>query len=369
MGTGILAAIEALEKENANLQPELLSAEHARQLMADYARAERLVSFGIAALARKVHEPAEVARVTGSSIGKARNVVAAGEVMASSEELSSAFQHGDISLDQALEIAPAVESAPEAVQELVAVAQKQSFTVLRDKARKTKLEAEQHRDLAARQHAAKKARHYTDDLGMLHVHIEFEPHVGTRIMAKAEAEAQRLGRAAKAAGNPQPFERLLADAYAKLLSGSGKGRATRPELVVLVSHEVAKRGWTDVRKGEFCKIPGVGPVAPQIAKDIAQDAFLNGVVYDGIDLREFKRWSRHIPVEVQVALELGEPPEFDGVVCVDCGNRFRTQFDHVQPRAGKGPTSNGNLKPRCWDCHGIKTANDRKNGRLQPPEP
>ena len=156
---------------------------------------------------------------------------------------------------------------------------------------------------------------------MVHIHLELEPHIGSPIVARAEAEAERLGREARAhkgkGSSVEPFERLLADAYAKLLSGSGKGRAKRPELVVVVSHEVAARGWTDVRPGEVCKIPGVGPISPQIAKDIAQDAFLNGVVYDGIDLREFKRWSRHIPVEVQIALELGEAPEFDGVVCVD----------------------------------------------------
>ena len=36
---------------------------------------------------------------------------------------------------------------------------------------------------------------------------------------------------------------------------------------MLVSHEVAKRGWTDVREGEVCKIPGVGPVTPKVAKE------------------------------------------------------------------------------------------------------
>jgi hypothetical protein len=87
----------------------------------------------------------------------------------------------------------------------------------------------------------------------------------------------------------------------------------------LVSHGVAKRGWNDVRKGEVCKIPGVGPVSPEVARDIGKDAFLNGLFYDGTDLRQFKRWTKHIPVEVAVALELGDPPEFDGVTCVDCG--------------------------------------------------
>jgi hypothetical protein len=153
-----------------------------------------------------------------------------------------------------------------------------------------------------------------------------EPLVGTPIVARAEAEAARLGRRAKAQQRQEPFERHLADAYAVLLSGSGKGRARRPELVVLVSHEVVKRGWTDVRDGEVCKILGVGPVSPEFAREIAQDAFLSRVFFDGKDLRNFARWTRTIPIEVLIALELGEPPAFDGVYCTDCGNRFKTEI-------------------------------------------
>jgi 5-methylcytosine-specific restriction endonuclease McrA len=58
--------------------------------------------------------------------------------------------------------------------------------------------------------------------------------------------------------------------------------------------------------------------------------------------------------------------DFDGVVCIDCGNRFRTEFDHVQPRVAGGPGSTGNLKPRCWSCHQLKTERDRKAGKLKP---
>ena len=106
-----------------------------------------------------------------------------------------------------------------------------------------------------------------------------------------------------------------------------------------------------------------------MAREIAQDAFLNGVFFDGVDPRNFKRWGRHIPVEVMIALELGPPPEFDGVRCVDCGNRFRPEFDHVEPHIAGGPASNHNLKPRCPDCHPEKTERDRKAGKLKPPEP
>ncbi len=154
-----------------------------------------------------------------------------------------------------------------------------------------------------------------------------------------------------------------------MLAGNGKGRTTRPELVVLVSHEVAKRGWKDVKEGEFCKIPGVGPVPPEVAKEIAQDGFLNGVLFDGTDLRHFKRWTRDIPVEVHRALELGAPPEFDDLKCSDCGNRFRCERDHVEPNVQLRPASVDNLEPRCWPCHQAKTARDRKAGKLTPPLP
>lgn len=369
MTSGITAAIEQLEKENANLQPELLSAARARELMAAYARVRKLADFGIAELSRKVDDACEVARITGTSQGQAKATLSTGKVMAQSAELSVALQHGDISLEQAGEIAAAEESAPGAARELVTVAQEGPFHILREKARKTKLEAEQHRDLVDRQRAARRARSYSDPLGMVHIHLELEPHVGAPTVARAEAEAQRLARKAKAAQAQEPFERHLADAYASILSGAGTGRAKRPELVVLVSHEVAKRGWTDVRKAEVCKIPGVGPISPKVAKEIADDAFLNGVFYDGTDLRHFKRWSRNTPVEVRVALELGDPPDFDGVACVDCGNRFRTEFDHLEPHAALGPASYDNLRPRCWSCHRTKTDQDRKAGKLKPPEP
>jgi hypothetical protein len=79
---------------------------------------------------------------------------------------------------------------------------------------------------------------------------------------------------------------------------------------VLVSHEITKRGWKDVREGELCKIPGVGPISAQRAKEIARDAFLSGLFYDGTDLRHFRRWTRNTPVGVLTALQLGEPPEY-----------------------------------------------------------
>src|SRR5918999_766228 len=210
MSSGVLdQAIELLEKANANLEPELLSAPVARRLLNAYARAERLAAFGVATLARKVDDATELAQVTGTSSGKAKAVVATGKVLGASDELSAAMQHGEVSLDQAAEIATAEEAAPGAAAELVAVARKEPFHVLKDKARKTKLEAEQRKGLFERQRASRCARSYSDDLGMVHIHLALEPHVGTPIVARAEAEAARHARAA-GEGSREPFERHLA---------------------------------------------------------------------------------------------------------------------------------------------------------------
>ena len=145
--------------------------------------------------------------------------------------------------------------------------------------------------------------------------------------------------------------------------------ARKPELVVLVSHDIAKRGWKDVQEGEMCKIPGVGPISAQTAKEIASDAFLTGLFYDGTDLRHFRRWTRNTPVEILTALQLGEAPGFDGVKCTDCGRRFRNEKEHSEPHVAGGFSSTSNLKWRCYGCHQNKTAEDRKKGKLTPPDP
>ena len=255
-----------LEKANVDLEPELLSVSQAREELDAYAKAQRLVAFGVAALARKIDEASSVAKVTGTSVGKAKETIATGKVLGSSGELTQAMQHGEVSLDQAAEIAKAEEAAPGAATDLLTVAREQSFHVLREKARKTKLEAERHGDLFSRQRAARCARTYSDGLGMVHIDLALEPHVGTRIVARAEAEAARLAKKARTeqGGPTEPFERYLADAYASLLSDSRKGSAKRPELVVLISHEMAKRAWSDVREGEYCSIRsrGWGPSRP-----------------------------------------------------------------------------------------------------------
>jgi hypothetical protein len=127
-------AIELLEKANAGLEPELTTRPVARRLLETYARAEKLAAFGVAALARKLDDSAEIARVTGTSMGTARATVTTGKALGSTGELSDALKHGDISLPQAAEIAKAEEASPGAAAELVGVARNEAFHVLKERA-------------------------------------------------------------------------------------------------------------------------------------------------------------------------------------------------------------------------------------------
>ena len=251
-------ALELLEKANSKLDPDAVSAAGANELLAKYARAEKLASYGRAVLAGRV-DAAAVARATGTSMGQAKKTVETGAALRDAPEVGDALARGEVSLDQAGEIAKAEQARPGSAGELLTVARAESFHVLREKARTIRLEAEQSRGLGERQKEARSARSYNDELGMVNIHLRLQPHVGTPIVNRAEAEADRLYKAAKKVDETEPFERHLADAYAQMLAGNGRGRTTRPELVVLVSHGVAKRGWTDVEDGETCKIPGGGP--------------------------------------------------------------------------------------------------------------
>jgi hypothetical protein len=363
-------AIELLEKATAGLEPELFDSSSARAMLERFDRVRRLGDFGVATFARKVDDPATVAQTTGASMGQAKATISLGRNLKAAPELGAALQSGAVSAEQAREIASAEASVPGVTEELVAVANSEPFHVLKDRARKLKLEAEQHRGLAARQRAARSARHYSDELGMTHIHLALQPLVATPIVNRAEADAQRLYKKAKKDndGQTEPFEAYLADAFVEMLSGKGKGRTTRPELVVLVDYETIRNGWKLTPDG-ISKVPGVGPVDPTDAREVARDAFINAVVLDGKDLRHFKRFSRHVPPEIKIALELGEAPDFGGPGCVKCGNRFRPERDHLEPVVAEGPTALWNLEWKCKPCHVAKTEADRQVGKLTPRPP
>ena len=180
----IADALALIERANARLRPGELTRPEARSLIDAYGRIVKLGALGLRVSRRASETRPAVARVSGTSMGKAREAVATGTTLQASPELDAAMRQGAVSLDQGAEIARAEQAAPGSARTLVKVARDEAFHVLRDKARKIKLEAEQHRDLATRQRDARTARSHVDELGMVHIHVELEPHIGAPIAAR-----------------------------------------------------------------------------------------------------------------------------------------------------------------------------------------
>ena len=83
-------AISWLEKANSDLEPQLLGADAARALLADYARAEKFVSYGKAMLAHRLDDATEVARAGGTSMGEARATVETARALAEADPVRDA---------------------------------------------------------------------------------------------------------------------------------------------------------------------------------------------------------------------------------------------------------------------------------------
>jgi hypothetical protein len=107
METLLDGAAALLEKANVNLEPDLMSVDNARALLAGYARIKKLADYGEAVLSKRLDDPAALARVTGTSLGKAKATVATGAALKDADEVKEAFKSGSISGDQAGEIARA----------------------------------------------------------------------------------------------------------------------------------------------------------------------------------------------------------------------------------------------------------------------
>jgi len=191
------------------------------------------------------------------------------------------------------------------------------------------------------------------------------PEVGVGFAHRLDVETDRVGRAARRAGAEVTREQCAADAFARMLRGNGTGKARGPDFVVLQDLNALRRG--HAHPGEISEILGGGPIPVWLARQLAADAFLKAVLHDGVHIRTVTHFGRYRPAELETALMLGTPPDFDGVTCSElgCDRRYGLEWDHVDPVANRGTTSKDNLDPKCGPHHWDKTERDRKAGKLK----
>jgi hypothetical protein len=310
-----------------------------------------------------------LARSAGTSTVEAKSQLDTARALGGLAETRAAVIAGELSLAQATEVVKTEAECPGSETELLAVAKGGSLKTLRDQGRKRRLGAIDPEDLHHRQHQARSFQHWHDDLGMVGFKGVLPPEVGLPFVNRLDAETDRLRREAKRAGAQEGRDAHAADALMKLVAGGGKGKAHSADLVIVCDLRAFRRG--HAHPDEPVHLIGGGPVPVSVVKELAEDAFLKAVVHDGTRIDTVVHYGRHIKAEVRTALNLGAPPDFDGVTCAaaGCDRRYHTEIDHKDPKANWGPTAFENLQALCYPHHQEKTARDRRAGLLGPREP
>lgn len=312
-----------------------------------------------------------LAGATGSTSSQARSDLDTGARLEKCPETKEAALDGELSLGQADEITKTERDKPGSESELIRMAKAKGSTrqKLAELCRKLRQEGLDRAELSRRQHARRSLRTWTDGDGMICGQFRLEPVVGVPLLSRLEVETERIRREARRAGSTEPWEAHAADALVAMLREEGAAaKKTKAEVVFVIDLATYRRG---AHPDTVSHIVGGGPVDPEVVAEMAKDAFLKVVFHDGVNIHTVTHLGRYIPAELRTALELGDPPEFDGVVCSGCGKKFRLQWDHVEPVCAGGVTSYENEDPKCFECHAKKCDAERAAGlyRKQSNEP
>jgi hypothetical protein len=160
--------------------------------------------------------PDWLARQGGESTSAARRRIDTGKSVADCPEARSALLAGELSLDQAGEIASTESEVPGSGPELLDLAKRRSLGELRDRARAIRSEAVDPEELHKRQRASRGVRQWRDRDGMSCGTWRLPPETGVPFGNRLEAETDRVFRQARREGRVEPREAYAADAFVKL---------------------------------------------------------------------------------------------------------------------------------------------------------
>lgn len=376
MAAALLDLAGALRAALTAFDPALVSGDDAARIAEQLAITEKACAAARARAAvraaecrsherRGFRDPADwLARIAGSTRGDAHAALATAAAVGRETPTGAALASGELSLEQAQVIARTEAECPGSEEELLALALESSLAKLQDEGRRRRLASADPDELHRRQRRAREFRHWRDAEGMIRLAGALPPEVGVPLMNRLDRETDRIRRAA---AEPEPRTAHAADALVAMLQGDGTAKRGSTDLVLVCNLAAYRRGHT--HDGEPSHIVGGGPVPVSMVRRLAEDAFLKVVLHDGVRIDTVAHLGRHIRAELRTALEVGPPPQFDGVECVEpgCGRRYGLEWDHVDPLANGGPTSYDNLRARCWPHHRAKTERDRAAGLLGPP--
>jgi hypothetical protein len=306
--------------------------------------------------ARGARSPEEdLAKRTGTSVGSAKDTLKTSKRLKKQPKVDGALRDGALSPQQAASVSDAADADPHAEARLVDKAGETDLRGLNDECRKVKAAADPDPDATNKRiHNERYFRHGHDSEGAFTGSFRITPQAGAAFMAAFAPFREASFKQAREDKRRESFEAIDADALVAMAGaaagGSDAPAGGRKDVYVVADLEA-------LRTGGSCEMNG-GSIPASIVQEILQggDAFLIGVLKNGVDVQKVIRWGRYVPAEVRDALLIR-----DRFTCSHpgCSQKARLQRDHLQPFGKDGPTSLANLQLLCPFHHKLKTARDR----------
>ena len=354
------------------LEPALLTVEVAQQMLRDVTAVKNAAATMEALLATRIADTGEwrragvksaeehVARLTGTSVGRARQALETAARLEGLDATADAARSGLISPEQAAAVSDAAAAAPSAEQRLIESARRTSLADLQVECTRVKAAADRDPDETYRRNrAARRLRLWDDGNGVAKLFGATTPDQMAIIKKAVEQRADALFRAARTEGRREPRGAYLVDALeqicAEWLDGPEGGRSQkrrRPKPVFLgivrADLEALRRG--AVEGDEICEIAGLGPVPVRVAESLLGDSVLHLVLTKGTAVGTTVNLRRGPNTAQRVALLATQP----GCSITGCTSPF-TEIDHDDPWARCRVTELVNLWRYCTHHHGLKT--------------
>lgn len=309
-----------------DLDPACLTTADAARLLRQVVAVERQLAAVKLRLAHRAEEAAEwkakgfrspeewLASVNGTGLGPATRMFATARHLEALPTTAEALAAGDVSPEQAAEVAHAAAIDPTAENHLLDVARRDGLPGVRREAERVKAAALDDTERHARIHRNRHLRRRTGGDGSFQFFGQTTADVGAAIWTALTKEANRIFAQARTAGRRDPADAYMLDALASLLLGAqhntpdtpdtaGPTRPpARPDRTIFVRADLAPidRGHTE--SGEICEVVGGGPVPPALVRSWLPEADLRLLYMSGTDVQRVVHLGRTVTEAQRTAL-------------------------------------------------------------------
>jgi Domain of unknown function (DUF222) len=374
VGQRVSELVAGLEDVLAALDPEALGASESLELLAAFARVQRLGAAGTVLCSRRMAEsqawfssghrsPAHLlAETTGVGVGQAVDLLEAAEAIRRLPATEERYRSGALTHRQIVEVATAAVVDQRSEAELLELAEVGSFPELQQAAARVRAAAMDDDERHRRAHRRRHFRHWVDLEGSFRFSGSLTPEAGAVVVAALEPHRQAIVRRAadERRGRSRKRRRdsdgaVAADALVEMARAATAARPADPlrptsaMIHVRVDHGALRRGHTE--RGEVCEVPGAGPVTLGWVNSLLADAVVAALEVDDGEVLKVVHLGRGIPARVRTALLERDP------VCVvpGCAVANDLEIDHVRPVAEGGRSELANLCRLCRFHHYLKT--------------